>query len=156
MLYAIGRGIDRQLDDYDTVLARLPPNARLLPLVGGEPRYGRVVPYLHFALWHTALTEGRGRVGSLFSYPLRSGELPRSTPIQMRHFHELDPPWSLDRPWRVMGKPAIPWDRIRAGYDDIMLAGEDPDLAAILSTDACEVDRRGEIRVYAVGRPCAS
>jgi len=152
MLYAIGRGIDRKLDDYDAVLDRLPPSSRVLQLVGGEPEYWRVAPYLHFALWHTARTGGR--VSSLFSYPIRPGELPRSTPIQMRHFHELDPPWSLDRPWRVMGMPPLPWARIRLEYDDIVLAGDDAELEARLAEHSCEVNHQGEVRLYAVAGAC--
>jgi hypothetical protein len=146
-----GRRIDRDLDDFDAVRHHLPTDARILALVGGPPRYGRVEPYLHYALWQTS--ETGARVGGLFSatvVPL--GEAAIVAP-QFGHFREMEPSIALFGRWRNAGEPGLPWPVVDRQYDYIVQAGADSALSAMISGGACLTERRGGIFLYRVG-PC--
>ena len=152
LLLGFGVRIDRELDDYDALLARLPAGARVLPLVGGPPHYARVEPYLHYALWRT--TDTGSRVGGLFSYIVEPAGRPRTVSVQFAHFRELDPSYTIFDPWRKAGSPSLPWPVIRSEYDFVIQAGADSALGSMLAEGACAGDRQGAITAYAVGAAC--
>ncbi len=154
IILVIGRRIDLELNDMDAVLSHLPAGARLLPLVGGPSRHGRVEPYLHYALWRTADTGDR--VGGLFSYIVEPAGAGRVVSAQFAHIRELTPPFALFDPWRRAGAPRLPWDRVRQEYDYLLQAGEDSALAAMLAAGACPIDRVGAVTLLSVAAPCAS
>ena len=144
-----GHRIDHDLDDFDAVRHQLPPGARVLAVVGGPHRYGRVEPYLHYALWQT--TETGARVGGLFSYVVAPIGKPPIVSPQFAHFRELDPPVALFDPWRNAGSPELPWPVVTQQYDYILQAGVDADLTSMISVGACEEQRQEAITLYHVG-----
>jgi len=144
-----GHRIDHDLDDFDAVRRQLPPGARVLAVVGGPHRYGRVEPYLHYALWQT--TETGARVGGLFSYVVAPIGKPPIVSPQFAHFRELDPPVALFDPWRNAGSPELPWPVVTQQYDYILQAGVDADLTSMISVGACEEQRQEAITLYHVG-----
>jgi hypothetical protein len=151
LILYFGRRIDRDLDDFDAIRHHLPTDARILALVGGPPRYGRVEPYLHYALWQTS--ETGARVGGLFSatvVPL--GEAAIVAP-QFGHFRETEPPIALFGRWRNAGEPELPWPDVDRQYDYIVQAGVDSALSGMISRGACLTERVGGIFLYRVG-PC--
>lgn len=154
ILLSYGRRIDSQLNTFDSVLSRLPSDARLLPIVGGERRYGRVDPFLHYALWHTVNTGSR--VGGIFSYVIQPIGQRVKVSIQFAHFRQTDISYAFYNPWRESGMPGVEWPTVRTQYDFVIQAGTDAALSTMLLSGACITDRQGSVSVYAVGGKCAA
>ena len=148
-----GRVMARDLADYDAVLAALPPVGRLVALVAGPQRFARVDPRLHYAHWQTVRTGAR--VGGLFAYAYAAAGKPPAAFFHFAHFRENAPGWFTDETWNELGRPALPWVRLRHDYDYVVLAGDDPAaVAAVRAGGGCLTARRGAVAAYTT-RPCA-
>jgi hypothetical protein len=137
--------IRRQLHDFDVALSRVPPTARLLPLVTDRHRF-RVRPYFHYALWHTIRTSSR--VGGLFS---REGT--REGDPTYTHLSHFDVRSSLYFPlagWGVDYFEPLDCVRVRRDYDYILQAGQDARAGRLIEQCGRELFSVGDIRVYRV------
>ncbi len=151
VVFAAGRRIDRDLDAYDRVLARLPGDARVLPLVTPVRRHGvRIAPYRHHAMWH--LVRGGGRVAGLFA---ADGLYDDGHPYShMAHVRERDRVYYPDESWGADSAPPLPWGRIWRDFDVVIHAGDDdPRVRAELEAHGRALDRDGDVTVY--GPPAA-
>ncbi|GJG87405.1 hypothetical protein tb265_25860 [Gemmatimonadetes bacterium T265] len=149
LVWQIGRRIDRDLDAFDRVLARVPPGARVLPLVTAVARYGpRVSPYRHYAMWHLVRTGGR--VAGLFA---ANGLFDDGYPYtHMAHVRERARVYYPNEDWGVRVFTALPWPRIRRDFDYIVQAGDDDArVRAAIAPYARPVFRDGDVTAYAVG-----
>jgi hypothetical protein len=138
--------IDRELIEFDSVLARLPPGSRVLPLVSDQGRHGHVIPYLHFALWH--VIRKHGRVPGLFS----ANGTRESDPAypHFNHFRVIRPPYLPDAGWGVRTWAPLDCSRVRHDYDFVLQAGSDDRATRMIEQCAPRVLRAGEITVYRV------
>ncbi len=137
--------IRRQLHDFDVALRRLPPTARLLPLVSDRHQL-RVRPYFHYALWHTIRTSSR--VGGLFS---REGT--REGDPTYTHLNHFDVRSSLYFPLATWGTESFePLDcrRVRRDYDYILQAGLDARARRLIERCGNQAFTVGDIAVYRV------
>ncbi len=154
-VFAIGRRLDRDLDAYDRVLARVPVGARVLPLVTPTRRHpDRVTPYLHHAQWHVANRGGRvagffgvdGLVDDGYSYS------------HLAHVRERDRFYFYPETWGADSAPPLPWARIWRDADAVIHAGDDdPRVRAEVGAHGRAVYRDGDVTLYAPspagGRP---
>jgi hypothetical protein len=137
--------IRRQLHDFDVALGRLPPTARLLPLVSDHHQF-RVRPYFHYALWHTIRTSSR--VGGLFS---REGT--REGDPTYTHLDYFDVRSSLYFPlaaWGVESFEPLDCERVRRDYDYILQAGLDAKAGRAIERCGSVAFTVGDFRVYRV------
>jgi hypothetical protein len=149
-LWAATRRIDRELDDYATVLDGLPPGRRVLPLVADSLRHGlRIAPYRHFAFWYQI--QRGGRVPSLFNYSGDGGNAPRQT--FMSHFEEIDQLYTLPPQWGTTVFTPLDWTAIDRDYDYIVVAGRDPRVLQMLEPHARQLTRVGDITVFQPSEP---
>jgi hypothetical protein len=134
--------IDHELDDYAAALNQLPPAKNVLPLAADDLRWGpRVLPYRHFAFWYQI--ERGGREPGLFGWPKESF---------MPYFEETDALYD-PQGWdggRVERREPLDWERIRAQYDYVIVAGPDPRVRQEVSAHTREAYSVGEISVFAV------
>jgi hypothetical protein len=144
-LWVATRRIDRELDDYATVLNGLPPDRHVLPLVADSLRHGlRIAPYRHFAFWYQI--DRDGRVPSLFNYSGDGGNAPRQN--FMSHFQELDQLYTLPPEWGTTEFTPLDWTAIDHDYDYIVVAGRDPRALQMVEPHARQVTRVGDITVF--------
>jgi hypothetical protein len=154
VLWQFSRQIDRELDGFDWVLHQIPRDARVLSLVGGPPRYFRVEPYLHYALWHTV--ETGSRTAGLFTHVVDPVGRPRVVSLQFAHLNEVAPAFAIFDPWRKAGAPPLPWAEVRRQYDVVIQAGADSLLASMLTQGGCPRFGAGAVTAIMVGLPCDS
>jgi hypothetical protein len=141
------RRIDRDLDDYYTVLAALPPEAPVLPLSTDLRRFDRVRPYEYYGLWHTI--RGGGQVPGLFSGTgMRRGGPPMH---HFDHFRVTYQPYQPDPLWGELSWEPLDCDAIQHDYAYIIQAGADPRSAGLILACAHEERRVGQITLYRVG-----
>jgi hypothetical protein len=146
VVFAWARRIDRDLDDYDAVIAILPPEAPVLPLSTDGGRFGRVRPYEYYGLWHTI--RGGGQVPGLFS-----GTGMRRDGPPMHHFDHIrvlyqryqPPPGWGERNWEPLDCAAI-----RHDYTYVIQAGADARVGAMIRSCAREERRIGRVTLYRV------
>jgi hypothetical protein len=139
------RRVDRELDDYATVLSGLPPGRRLLPLVADSLRHGlRIAPYRHFAFWYEI--DRDGRVPAIFNYSGDGGDAPRQN--FMSHFAELHQLYTLPPQWGTTVFTPLDWTAIDRDYDYIVVAGRDPRVLQMIEPHARQVTRVGDITVF--------
>jgi hypothetical protein len=142
--YAVA--IDRELTDMDRALDKLPSGSRVLPLVTDQRQHGHIIPYLHFALWHTIRKDGR--VPGLFS-----GRGARENdPLypHLNHFRALRLSYLPDGEWGVTNWEPLDCRRIRDDYDYVLQAGKDDRAEELIERCAAESYRVGEATVYRV------
>jgi hypothetical protein len=140
------RRIDRDLDDYDTVLAALPPEAPVLALSTDLQRFDRVRPYEYYGLWHTI--RGGGQVPGLFS---GTGMRRDGPPMHhFDHFRVIYQPYQPAPRWGELSWAPLDCAAIRYDYAYIIQAGADHRSAALIRTCAREERRLGQITLYRV------
>jgi hypothetical protein len=131
------RPIDRRLDDYDAVLARIPSGRAVLALVADRNRFGGFVnPYRHYALWRVA--RDAGPVGGMFAADFLADvteRRPRYTPSQRWGISEFGP---------------LDWERIGVDYDYIVVAGDDPRALSLVGAGARGLGKVGDITLFRV------
>jgi hypothetical protein len=138
--------IDRELDGYDAVLARLPHESRVLPTVSDQFRDGHVRPYYHFALWLTITKNAR--VAGLFT---RDGaQAGQETWRHFDHFRLRHPFYSPSYEWGSRTFEPLDCAKIRTDYDVVIQAGREERAASRIRACAREEFRTGEITVYRV------
>jgi hypothetical protein len=144
--------LDPALRAYRALLAQVPPDARLLPIVADREHHGRLDPFRHFALWHTI--DAGGRVSGLLTEEERYDTNPPAVPHKFfGHFQEPrilyypDERWGAQVPYPL---DSLDWRRLAADYDYIVVAGSDPPARAAVSLHADLVAQRGEFALYAV------
>jgi hypothetical protein len=166
--------VDRDLRAYDTVLAALPPNGRLLPLVADSARHGRPLVLRSYGHWYM-IRQG-GRVPWMF---VAEGFSEDAKPNE--HFAHFREPRRLYVPterWKRAETFAIRrtreghwydiifengWpeyqngdrDRIAREYDFVLVAGRDPAVRALVPDGATLLREVDGIAVYATGRGTA-
>jgi hypothetical protein len=140
------RRIDPDLDAYDTVIAALPPDARILPLSTDQGRFGRVRPYEYYGLWHTI--RSGSQVPGLFS-----GTGMRREGPSMHHFDHIRvryQPYQPPPQWAEGATEPLDCAAVRQDYTYVIQAGADPWAAGKISGCA-RMDRRvGPITLYRV------
>jgi hypothetical protein len=129
--------VDRELDDYDTVLRQIPRGSRLLELAN-RPR--RVDVYGQYAFWH--LIRNDGRVSRIWSYYDKGNHKTPFYHPQLRHFTAN---W---RPYIWDGLKPLDWQRIAADYDYIVLVTEDKALREEVSSHARRELTVGAVNLY--------
>jgi len=140
------RAIDRRLDDFDTVLGQLPPQARLLPLMSDLRSYPRVSPYQQYALWH--IVRKRGQVPGLWSLTgAREGDPVIS---HFQHFTTLKHTYQPPLRWGTTVFFPLDWQRIAVEYDYIVQVSDDPRVQEYVGAHAREKVRRGAVILYEV------
>jgi hypothetical protein len=145
VLWRQTKQVDRELDDYATVLNGLPPGRHLLPLVADNLRHGlRIQPYRHFAFWYEI--ERDGRVPSLFNYNGDGGGAPRQG--FMSHITETNQLYTLPPEWGTTEFTPLDWTAIDHDYDYIVVAGRDPRVLQMIEPHARQLTRVGDITVY--------
>lgn len=140
------RRIDRDLDDYDRVLATLPDGAPVLPLSTDPGHFRRVRPYEYYGLWHTI--RGGGQVPGLFS-----GTGMRRDGYPMHHFDHFRVTYQPYQPaprWGELSWDPLDCEAIRHDYAFIVQAGTEPRSAALIRSCADEVRALGPITLYRV------
>jgi len=146
-VFAVGRHINRDLAAYDRVLARVPADARVVPLVTPTRRHGsRIAPYRHFAMWH--LARDGGRVAGLFA---AHGLLDDGYAWpHMAHVRERDRMFYPSEDWGQQTFAPLPWGRIWRDADFVVHAGDDdPRIRAELAAHAVPLLRDGDVTLYA-------
>jgi hypothetical protein len=146
VVFVWARRIDRDLDDYDAVIATLPPEAPVLPLSTDGGRFGRVRPYEYYGLWHTI--RGGGQVPALFS-----GTGMRRNGPPMHHFDHIRVLYQTYQPppeWGVRNWEPLDCAAIRHDYSYVIQAGADARTAALIRGCAREERRIGQITLYRV------
>ena len=139
---AKARDFDRKLDDYDVVLAGIPPGTKILPLEADPGRHRRVLPYHFYAMWHTV--DRHGRVTGLFAFQNDQG-----TYENLRALRIVDEMLvRVPDYWAIGGRFDYDWPTINRQYDFILLAGTDPVASSYLASRAREVMRVGEVTLY--------
>jgi hypothetical protein len=143
--WQVTRPIDRELDDYATVLDQIPPGHHLLPIVADDRRHGlRIFPYRHFAFWY--MIERGGRVPVLFNYAGDGGGAPRQS--FMSHFIEIGHLYTLSPSWGTTEFTPLDWMRVNHDYDYIVVAGRDPRVLDQVTPHARQVTRVGDITLF--------
>jgi len=143
--WEVTRPIDRELDDFATVLDEIPPGHNLLPLVADSLRHGlRIFPYRHFAFWY--MIERGGRVPVLFNYTGDGGGAPRQS--FMSHFSEVGHLYTLPPSWGTIDFTPLDWTRVDHDYDYIVVAGRDPRVLDQVAPRARLVTRVGDITLF--------
>jgi hypothetical protein len=140
------RRIDRDLDDYDRVLASLPPESPVLPLATDLGLFKRVRPYEYYGLWHTI--RGGGQVPGLFS-----GTGMRRNGYPMHHFDHFRITYQPYQPaplWGVLSWAPLDCAAIRHDYAYVIQAGTDPRSATLIRSCAREERTVGQITLYRV------
>jgi hypothetical protein len=170
MIPHLGR-IERDLRAYDSVLAALPPNGRLLPLVADSARHGRPLVLRSYGHWYM-IRQG-GRVPWMF---VAEGFSADAKPNEhFAHFREPRRLYTPTERWRRAESFAIRWpasgrwydiifengwpeyrnvdrDRIAREYDYVLVAGRDPVVRALVPDGATLLKEVDSIAVYATGR----
>jgi hypothetical protein len=143
------RRLDPDLDDYDAIIAELPPDAPVLALSTDLLRFGRVRPYDYYGLWHTI--RGGGQVPALFS---GTGMRRDGPPMHhFDHFRVTYQPYQPPRRWGEASWEPLDCAAIRHDYAFVIQAGQDPRTAVLITACASEVRRRGPITLYRVTGP---
>jgi hypothetical protein len=146
VVFGWARRIDRDLDDYDAVIATVPPTAPVLALSTDLRRFGRVRPYEYYGLWHTI--RGGGQVPGLFS---GTGMRRDGPPMHhFDHFRVVYQPYQPAPRWGELSWEPLDCAAIRHDYAYIIQAGIDPRSAALIRSCAHEERRLGQITLYRV------
>lgn len=146
------RRIDPDLDSYDTVIAALPREARILPLSTDQGRFGRVRPYEYYGLWHTI--RSGSQVPGLFS---GTGMRPEGPP--MHHFDHIRvryQPYQPPPQWAERATEPLDCAAVRRDYTYVIQAGSDPWAAGRIGACARVERRVGPITLYRVTATSAS
>jgi hypothetical protein len=149
LVLAYTRTMDAKLDEYDQLIARIPAETRILPIVADHLTRPRVDPYQQYAFWH--IIRNRGQVPGLWSYTGVSDDSPKL--VYFRHFEVLVHPYLPAARWGTTDFSPLDWDRISRDYDYIVQAGDDQRAGSILGAHATEKARVGAMTLYEVGAP---
>lgn len=143
VIFQHGKEVDRSLDDYNTLLSKIPAQTSVLALVVQEP-YRRLNPYRHYVHWHAI--RNSGKTGQLFCGNCGSGE-------QLSHFTLKKPLYAPDIHWGTQHVQPLDWKRIQDDYDYVVLAGVNADASTILETHAKRVHQVGHFSLYIHSTP---
>ncbi len=149
LVLAYARTMDTRLDEYDQLIARIPAETRILPIVADHLTRPRVDPYQQYAFWH--IIRNRGEVPGLWSYTGVSDDSPKL--VYFRHFEVLVHPYLPAARWGTADFSPLDWERIARDYDYIVQAGDDQRAGSILGAHATERARVGAMTLYEVGAP---
>ncbi|HET7553656.1 MAG TPA: hypothetical protein VFK04_20345 [Gemmatimonadaceae bacterium] len=153
LVLAYARAMDPKLDEYDQLIARIPAETRVLPLIANHLTHPRVDPYQQYAFWH--IIRNRGQVPGLWSYSHRGSSASDHEPklVYFRHFDVLVHPYLPAARWGTTDFSPLDWGRIARDYDYIIQAGDDERAGSILRAHATERARVGVMTLYEVGAP---
>jgi hypothetical protein len=156
LVLAYARAMDPKLDEYDQLIARIPAETRVLPLIANHLTHPRVDPYQQYAFWH--IIRNRGEVPGLWSYSYRGSSASDHEPklVYFRHFDVLVHPYLPAARWGTTDFSPLDWDRISRDYDYIIQAGDDERAGSVLRAHATEKARVGVMTLYEVGSPVAA
>jgi MFS family permease len=156
VVLAYARAMDPKLDEYDQLIARIPAETRVLPIIANHLTHPRVDPYQQYAFWH--IIRNRGEVPGLWSYSYRGSSASDHEPklVYFRHFDVLVHPYLPAARWGTTDFSPLDWDRISRDYDYIIQAGDDERAGSVLRAHATEKARVGVMTLYEVGSPVAA
>jgi hypothetical protein len=151
LVFAYARANDPKLDEYDQLIARIPAETRVLPIIANHLTHPRVDPYQQYAFWH--IIRNRGQVPGLWSYSM-SDDAPKL--VHFRHFEVLVHPYLPAARWGTADFSPLDWEKIARDYDYIVQAGDDERAGSILGAHATEKARVGVMTLYRVEAPAAA
>jgi hypothetical protein len=149
LVLAYARAMDARLDDYDRLIARIPAETRVLPIIADRLTHPRVDPYQQYAFWH--IIRNRGQVPGLWSYTGVSDGSPKL--VYFRHFEVLVHRYLPPVRWGTADFSPLDWEKISRDYDYIVQAGDDERASSILGAHSTEKARVGAMTLYEVGPP---
>jgi hypothetical protein len=140
VVWSKARLIDRELDDFDRVLAGLPEGSRVLSLTSLKTSYPRVTPFEQYAFWH--IINKKGHVPGLFAL---SGSRERDAPLpHLQHF-VVSP-----RTYFPLESVPLDWARVAAEYDYIVQMSDEEAPRAYVAAHAHPVLSSGAVALYRV------
>jgi hypothetical protein len=142
--------IDRDLDQYEAALRRVPPRTTLLPLGDGIKMYSHVPVMEHFVLWH--IIDAHGRAPGLFNYYDQHDQDPLNH--HLAHFVERAHLFLPDSKWGAPDTmPGLPWRRIDKEYDYIIQVAVDEHAKEYVERNADEIWHDDRFVIYKVRKP---
>ncbi len=137
------RAIDRELADYDALLADIPPGGKPVVALVVEPSMGRLDPFRHYIHWYAIRTGGR--TNNLFCGNWAGQYL--------GHFIQTRPVYEPDEFWSVRSWDSLDWNRLRADYCYVVQAGENDRAHSIIRQHGREISRHGKFTLYELDKP---